>query len=346
MIESNPQGPPEDGLQNIPRPRLGPVLRQQEESDGFDDPNSSERLTEVPIGEFYPRFRDEIVFIVESHLIEQERHLKPTTMRAYRKAAEGLTKRILTDIDEHRIWEAKMIDEMNDTKNARRALLCLRPDKWDYKVDILELNLTTNLHMANRMSQCSDLSAELSNLLIEKIDICVGEHLSQLRLLYMREFQGAWWKFYRMIEFGFPRLRQTDYAIFHGIWFLIAGFFHALYWFVAPLWLEEDDINFFTVFSMLDIIVNCLMLPFSSGKLAFYLCSFRPSVKPLYEHATKSIAWAEGNWPSSRFGFEFTWCFWKKRSDGFVPQVGPYTDVEYKGGKYVLKQNLLRRVSV
>ncbi|WPK25038.1 hypothetical protein PUMCH_002337 [Australozyma saopauloensis] len=315
------------GLQSILESQSGSEMRQQEESDGFDDPFSTKRLTEVHIGEFYPRLRDEIFDIANTHLIELRECLSPLTNYSYRYAAEGLTEDILFAVNQHRSRESYMIDALNRMKNGLFALNYLRPDEWLKDVDFFESKLSFILNQQNRFSLCPDLTAELCNLLIEKLDFCLREHLSQLRLLYKREFLGAWWKFYRMYYYGFPLLRQTDHAKHHVFFFLMVGFFYALHWFNS-LWIEEDLVCLFTVVAIADIIIYGLLLSISDGKLAFYFFSFRPSVRPLYEHATSCIVWAESNWPSSKFGSEFTWRFWKKQTDGYVPRAGPFTDVE------------------
>ncbi|WPK24980.1 hypothetical protein PUMCH_002279 [Australozyma saopauloensis] len=321
------------GSQSIFESQSNSDMRQQEESDGFDNPFSTKRLTEVPIGEFYLRFRDEILLIASTHLIELREHLRPLTMYNYRLAVGELTEEILSELNDYQSRESSMFKSLNEMKNGFYLLTFLKSDEWLKDAEYLDEQLEFILHKQNRFSLCPELTAELCNLLIEKLDFCLREHLSQLRLLYKREFLGIWWKFYRMYYYGFPLLRQTDHAKQHGFFFLMVGFYYALHWFDS-LWIEKDFVCLLTVVAIADIIIYALLLSISDGKLAFYFCSFHPSVRPLYDHATSCIAWAESNWPSSKVGSEFTWRFWKKQTDGYVPRAGPYTDVEYKGNKY------------
>lgn len=64
------QSPPDLERQNISESHSGSDLRQQEESDGFEDPFSSERLTEVPIEDFYLKFQLEFRLRANKRLIE------------------------------------------------------------------------------------------------------------------------------------------------------------------------------------------------------------------------------------------------------------------------------------
>lgn len=327
------QRSPDLEMQNDRESQSLSALGQRGERDYLNDPYSSKRLTRVPIDSFYDSFRTEINLIVNRHFNHLEGYIGITTIYAYLSASEGITEGLFTRINSHQNWEATNIKQMNEMKISLRKRTWLRPDQWIANVDELEHDLTKFMMKTNRLSLCPGLSTEFRNLLTLELDNCIREHLMQLRLLYGREIQGVWWRFYRMNRFGITSLVPVRQAILKMAPIPIFGGVTAFFWEILPKIAGENKALRVLACIALGIFGLVVMMSLATGRLAFYLWSFHSSVKPLYEHATKSIVWAEGNWPYSQFGSEPTWRLWKTRTDGYMPQAGPYTDVEYTGGE-------------
>ncbi|WPK25366.1 hypothetical protein PUMCH_002678 [Australozyma saopauloensis] len=322
---------PDIEMQSTPESQSGSTLRVQEGKDAFNDPYSAERLTNVNINNCDLTFRAKIRLIVDNHF-ELSDYSKSIKL-AHRLATRGLAAQLFTRFDEHQKWEDYMIKSMNKMKLGLR--IAPPPESWVREIDILHHHITDILHDDNRYSLCPDLHNEFSDLLTRKLDACLREHLLQLKLLYTREYQGVWWRFYLKKTYAFPKLASVRQAVVSGQNIPVFVIVFCFFWLIFPKLIEGNTIQKTFGYISLCLFVIVTLLSFSTGRSAFYLWSFSSSVKPLYERAKPSIVWAEANWTSSKFGPEDTWCFWKDGADGFVPQVGPYTDVEYRVGKYV-----------
>ncbi|WPK25365.1 hypothetical protein PUMCH_002677 [Australozyma saopauloensis] len=325
------QRSPDLEKQIISESQSGSVLKLQEAKDTFNDPYSFERLTEVPIQWFYTVFHSEILGILVDHS-RLFQGFSGFDIDENCAAANGLATEILTQFEKHQNWETSMIKSMNEMKIGLRSTTSPRPYRWVDVVDKLQNDLDRILRKENRLDPTPELCDAFFDLLIGDFEVCIREHLSQLKLLYEREFEGFYWKLYVKRHFGISRLVSVpqdihDYApliIFVGSLLLL--------WYNTPKYIEEKWYFKIPGCIGLSIVAFMVLISLMDGKIAFYLCSFRPSVRPLYEHATSCIAWADTNCPFALFGSGLTWRFWMKRREGYVPRTGPCTDVENKGG--------------
>lgn len=132
------------------------------------------------------------------------------------------------------------IDGCNE--NGSNPLVRLEPERWAGVVEVLQNDLKDILRKENRFRLLPELPEASFDLLIGDLEVCIGENLSQLSLLYKREYQGVWWSLHIMRSFGIPRfvpipLIIHDYApittfvsLFLFLWYNTPKSFEEIYW--------------------------------------------------------------------------------------------------------------------
>ncbi|WPK25375.1 hypothetical protein PUMCH_002687 [Australozyma saopauloensis] len=323
---------PDIESQIISESQSGSALRLQEAEDAFNNPYSSERLTNVHIVYFYTNF-DSKLHLTRADRLNKFQGFPGSHKKAVCSAAENLITVLSTRVYKHQKWETGMIKSMNEMKLGLGPTTSPRPCKWVDRVDHLQNDLHRILQTKYWLDPIPQLCEAFIDLLIDDFEVCIREHLSQLRLLYEREFEGFFWKLYVIRHFGISRIVSVPQNIqnYAPLTFFFGSLL--LLWYNTPKYIEKKWYFKIPGCIGLSIVAFMFLISLVDGKIAFYLCSFHPSVRPLYEHATSCIPWGEANWPYSIFGSGLAWRFWKERSDGYVPRARPCTDVEIKGAK-------------
>lgn len=156
-------------------------------------------------------------------------------------------------------------------KNGSNPLVRFEPERWAGIVEVLQNDLKDILRKENRFRLFPELPEAFFDLLIGDLEVCIGENLSQLSLLYKREYQGVWWSLYIMRSFGIPRfvpipLIIYDYApittvvsLFLFLWYNTPKSFEEIYWIRIPVCIG------FSIF------VFMVLVSLANGRLVFCL---------------------------------------------------------------------------
>ncbi|WPK25037.1 hypothetical protein PUMCH_002336 [Australozyma saopauloensis] len=313
-------------LQNTSESQSGSTLSPQESQESTNKPYSAERLTEFPIEGFYSNLRRDCGIIV-GHRTEE---LKASGLNV--DLIEIAVERLLTEtfarVDKYQTWETAMIKSTNEMRNGSKPPWRPEPKKWVEDLKLLKTDLKKIFWETNWLYGVSALSSVPFNSLMKELDVCIHGNLSQLSLLYTREYQGVWWNFYIMNHYGISRIVDIPKVIDdHAPAASFAAIF-VFFWKNTPKQFEEKYRYRIPVCFGLSVVAFFILVSLANGNVLFYLWSYHPDVKPIYEEAASYFEWPDENWPSPPFCSKIRLRFWRK--GGYLPRVGPLVDGEHK----------------